>query len=87
MPSAANIVDPILAAIIERSNLKGGKFKPWVMLAAYTVPLLTVICFGFSDILIDQSLTVRIVYATITYFIWGTIYAASMPLLMHCQPL
>jgi GPH family glycoside/pentoside/hexuronide:cation symporter len=70
-------VDPLLATFIEKSNLKAGKFKPWVMLAAYTVPVLTVLCFSFSDMLIDQSLSVRVVYATLTYFIWGTLYAAS----------
>ena len=31
------LVDPILATIIERTNLKSGKFKPWVTLAAITV--------------------------------------------------
>jgi probable glucitol transport protein GutA len=71
------LVDPILATIIERINLKGGKFKPWVFLAAITVPLFTVLCFGFQDLLLEQDLAVRIGYAFITYLIWGTVYAAS----------
>lgn len=70
-------MDPLLATIIERSNLKSGKFRPWVLMAAITVPLLTVLCFSFTDFLIAQSLTVRIVYAALTYFIWGTLYAAA----------
>lgn len=70
-------VDPMLAAVIEKAHLKSGKFKPWVRLAAFTVPILTVLCFGFNNVLIHQSLGIRIVYAIITYFIWGTIYAAS----------
>ena len=70
-------VDPILATVIERTRFAGGKFKPWVRFAAISVPLLTVLCFGFQSILIDQSLAVRIGYAVITYFLWGTVYAAS----------
>lgn len=70
-------VDPMLATIIEKSKFKSGKFKPWVMLAAFTVPILTISCFGFTDTLVDQSVGIRIAYASITYFLWGTIYAAS----------
>ncbi|RAP75204.1 MFS transporter [Paenibacillus montanisoli] len=69
--------DPLLATFIERSKLKGGKFKPWVKLASITVPLFTVLCFGFESFLIDQSLAVRIAYAIVTYIAWGTLYAAS----------
>jgi len=71
------VIDPVLATVIERFQLKSGKFKPWVFLAAITVPLFTVFCFGFQDLLIQQDLAVRITYATITYLIWGTVYAAS----------
>lgn len=70
-------VDPILATVIERTRLRGGKFKPWVKLAAITVPVMTVLCFGFQDQLGHAGLTVRIVYGFVTYLIWGTIFAAS----------
>jgi probable glucitol transport protein GutA len=70
-------VDPIIATIIERTHLKGGKFKPWIWAAAITVPLLTVLCFGFQGVLVEQGLGVRITFAVITYLVWGTAYAAS----------
>jgi glycoside/pentoside/hexuronide:cation symporter, GPH family len=70
-------VDPALATIIERSKLKGGKFKPWVNLAAISVPIMTILCFGFSDQLLGASDGVRIAYAAITYIVWGTLYAAA----------
>ncbi|SEM56151.1 MFS transporter [Paenibacillus sp. OV219] len=70
-------VDPMLAAVVERSNFKSGKFRPWVLLAAITVPFFTILCFGFDGFLLDQSLSVRIAYAAITYFLWGTFYAAA----------
>lgn len=71
------VVDPLLATLIERTKLKRGKFKPWIMAAAITVPVMTVLCFGYGGDLAAQSLTVRIAYASVTYFLWGTIYAAS----------
>lgn len=71
------LMDPIVATIIERFQLKSGKFKPWVFVAAITVPVFTVLCFGFQDALTQQDLVVRITFATVTYLLWGTAYAAS----------
>jgi glycoside/pentoside/hexuronide:cation symporter, GPH family len=71
------LMDPIMATIVEKANLRRGKFKPWVMLAAITVPLFTVLCFGFGDVLAQQDLTVRIAYAAVTYLVWGTVFAAA----------
>jgi len=70
-------VDPTLATIIERLNLKSGKFKPWVNLASITVPIMTFLCFGFSHQLLAASEGVRIGYAAVTYLVWGTLYAAA----------
>ncbi|OCT15987.1 hypothetical protein A8709_10225 [Paenibacillus pectinilyticus] len=71
------LVDPVLATIIEKSNLRGGKFKPWIKLASFTVPILTVLCFGFEHQLLNAALGLRITYAAVTYLLWGTIFAAS----------
>jgi len=71
------LMDPLLATVIEKSHFKVGKFRPWVRVAAFSVPILTVLCFSFNGFLIAQPMAVRILYAAITYFIWGTIYAAS----------
>jgi probable glucitol transport protein GutA len=71
------LVDPVLAATIERLKFKGGKFKPWVKLATISVPIMTILCFGFSDQLLDASNSVRISYAAVTYLLWGTFYAVA----------
>lgn len=71
------LVDPVVAALVERANLKGGKFKPWVMGAAISVPVLTVLCFGFSGALVQQEVWVRVLYASVTYLVWGTVFAAA----------
>jgi glycoside/pentoside/hexuronide:cation symporter, GPH family len=71
------VIDPILATIIEKSSLKGGKFLPWLRFASFTVPIITVLCFSFSGVLNSMSMTTRIAYATVTYILWGTLYAAA----------
>lgn len=48
--------DPILSIMVERSRLKGGKFKPWVNAIAWAVPLATVLIFAFGDYLAEQPM-------------------------------
>lgn len=69
--------DPLLSVIIEKSDLKGGKFKPWINSVAVLVPLATVLVFAFTDALIEASMAVRVAYATVTYILWGMVYTIS----------
>lgn len=71
------INDPMLAILVEKTNLKSGKFKPWIRSVAIAIPILTVLMFSFTDFLTGASLGVRITYATITYIIWGMTYTIS----------
>jgi len=70
---------PMFSILIEKANLKGGKFKPWIRSVAIIIPVLTVMLYSFTDILVNMSMSARIAYAAITYNIWnmaGTIGAA-----------
>ncbi len=71
------INDPMLSVFIEKANFKSGKFKPWIKSVALALPLCTILLFGFSDILINASLSVRIAYASVLYIAWGMIYTIS----------
>ena len=71
------INDPLLSVMVEKANLKGGKFLPWLKSIALILPIATVAVFGFTDALLSASLTLRIVYATITYILWGMAYTIS----------
>lgn len=71
------INDPMLSVFVEKANLKGGKFKPWVRAVAILIPILTVLLFSFSNILSTMSLGARVAYATVTYIIWGMTYTIS----------
>jgi len=70
-------MDPLFSIVVEKSRLKGGKFKPWINSVAIIIPLLTVLMFAFTEQLAHADLAVSIAYATITYFLWGTLYTVS----------
>lgn len=65
--------DPIMGLIIDKSKLKGGKFKPWINSTIILLPLATILLF----VNIDGSMTTKIIYAYITYIVWGMIYTIS----------
>lgn len=66
-------IDPIFGVIIDKAHLKGGKFKPWVNLAAILLPVITILVFLTPQISMDW----RIIYVGITYLLWGLIYSLS----------
>lgn len=69
--------DPMLSIMVERSRLKGGKFKPWVSAIAWAVPLATVLIFAFGDYIAQLPMWLRITYAFVTYVGWGMLYTIS----------
>ncbi len=69
--------DPMLSILVEKSNLKNGKFKPWIKSVSIAMPIVTVLVFNFTGILNDASLTVRIIYASVMYIVWGMLYTIS----------
>ncbi len=67
------INDPMLGALVDRFNFKGGKFKPWINAATVLLPLATIAVFyNFNG-----SPTTNLIYAYITYILWGMIYTIS----------
>jgi len=62
--------DPIMGILVDKANLKGGKFKPWVNIVVILLPLMTILVFQNPA----ESMIIKITYAFITYIIWGMIY-------------
>ncbi|HYE11646.1 MAG TPA: glycoside-pentoside-hexuronide (GPH):cation symporter [Patescibacteria group bacterium] len=62
--------DPMMGIIVDKVNLKGGKFKPWVNGVVILLPLMTIFLFQNPA----ESMHAKITYAFITYIIWGMIY-------------
>ena len=65
--------DPLMGILVDRVNLKRGKFIPWLRLTAWLLPLITVMLFLNPDL----SLKAKTVYAFITYILWGMIYTIT----------
>ncbi len=69
--------DPMLSILVEKTNLKGGKFKPWIKSVSIAMPIVTILVFNFTGVLNDASLAVRIAYASVMYITWGMLYTIS----------
>jgi glycoside/pentoside/hexuronide:cation symporter, GPH family len=67
------INDPIFGVIVDKCNLKGGKFKPWITMVIYVMPLVTVLLF----VNINSTPAINLIYAYIVYILWDTVYTIS----------
>jgi sugar (glycoside-pentoside-hexuronide) transporter len=67
------ILDPIIGLVVDRSNTKLGKFRPFILAGGILAGIFTVATF-FSP---QVGLVGKIVYAYITYIIWGTCYGLT----------
>ena len=62
------IADPIFGALIDRSHLKGGKMRPFVLMSAFPIAVLTTLMFVFIDF---SNKYVMYVYITVTTVLWN----------------
>lgn len=59
--------DPLMGMIADRTNSKHGKYRPYILWGAIPVALFTVLAF----MAIDVSYTWKIVWAAVTFNLWG----------------
>lgn len=67
------INDPIMGVLIDKTQTKRGKMKPYILLTPIPIAILTVLLFVVPNI----SVTAKMIYASITYVIWGMVYTIS----------
>lgn len=63
--------NPLVGFIVDRVNLKSGKYRPFIGAGGVLIGIMTILCFvnpGFND-------AGKIVYAAVTYIIWSTVYS------------
>lgn len=65
--------DPIMGMIMDSSNPKGGKMRPYIAVTPIPIAILTFLLFFAPNI----SATGKMAYAAITYVLWGMIYTMS----------
>lgn len=67
------INDPMLGALVDKTQPKKGKFKPWINAVSIIMPIVTIFVFySFKG-----SNGLNLTYAYITYIIWGMVYTIS----------
>lgn len=64
------INDPMMGAIVDKTNTKYGKFRPWLLWGAAPFAICGILCFTEPDF----SMTGKIVYACVTYVALTMIY-------------
>ena len=65
------INDPIFGVIVDKVNLKRGKYIPWVRIATFLIPITTILIFCIPS---GLSAQVKIILAVATYVLWDTAY-------------
>lgn len=65
--------DPIMGAIVDKCNFKGGKYLPWLKFVTYFIPL----TLFFVFININAAYNVKLIYAYVSYIVWGMVYTVS----------
>ncbi|MEI6057184.1 MAG: MFS transporter [Lentisphaerota bacterium] len=67
------VIDPIVASVMDTIHSPIGKFRVYMKYVPLFVVITTVLCFVKPDFGVEA----KIVYAGITYLMWGTVYAMS----------
>ncbi len=63
--------DPIMGVIVEKTNTKMGKFRPWLLIGTLANAIVMVAMFSVPDSLSTVQLHV---YISIAYILWGMTY-------------
>ncbi|MDR1177380.1 MAG: glycoside-pentoside-hexuronide (GPH):cation symporter [Spirochaetaceae bacterium] len=66
--------DPLFGIVVDKMNLKGGKFKPWIRIATVGVPVSIIAAFGMPEGLSGGA---QVVYACVTYLLYDTLYTLT----------
>lgn len=66
------VVDPLIGTVVDRTNSKYGRFRPYLLYGAIPFAIMSILCFttpGFSD-------AGKLVYAYITYILLSVTYTS-----------
>ncbi len=64
--------DPLMGVLVDKTSTKWGKCRPYLLLFPIPIAILTALLFLSPDL----GSTGKIVYASITYILWGMFYTA-----------
>ncbi|MCH5198944.1 MAG: MFS transporter [Oscillospiraceae bacterium] len=70
--------DPMMGMIVDRHKSKWGRFRPYPIITALPIALLTIMMFTKpSTFGVNSTGTVMYVYVAAVYIIWGMVYTSS----------
>lgn len=64
--------DPIMGIIVDNTNTKWGRFRPYLLFVPFIMAVFTVLCFLNPNL----SDTGKLIYAYVTYIAWGMSFTA-----------
>ncbi len=65
------INDPMFGVIVDKTNLKAGKYLPWIRISSFLIPLATIFLFAIPS---GVSPQIKIFWAAFGYILWDTSY-------------
>lgn len=68
------INEPVFGVLLDKLQLRSGRFKPWVKLSALVLPIITFALFLVPE---NADMSVKITYSAIIYTLWGVAYMAG----------
>lgn len=66
--------DPFMGILVDRTNSKWGKLRPYLLYSPIPIAITTVLLFTAPDF---ESMTAKVVYATVTYLLWGMAFTVQ----------
>ena len=63
--------DPIFGVLVDKVNLKGGKYRPWLRISSIAIPVTTVLLFIVPA---QASVQAKIIWSSVAYVLWDTAY-------------
>lgn len=84
------INDPMLGGIVQNTNPKHGKYRPWTVATAFLMPMMVILLFININPTGSTSTGFVVFYAAITYILYGMVYtmcdAPMYSLLLTMEP-
>jgi len=69
-----SVNDPLFGVIVDRSRMKSGRYKPWLKISAWLLPIFTIAIFLAP---VGWTLAARTVFVTIMYVLWGLSFTTT----------
>ena len=66
--------DPLMGSIVDKTRTRYGKLRPYLIFTPIPLGIVTVLFFGGPVFLGEASTVAKIIYMSITYFVWEFFY-------------